>query len=410
MNDYAYIYDTARSAFGTLGGSLSSVRPDDLLAYVIRELVGRNDFDLTKYEDVIAGNANQAGEDSRNVARFAGLLAGLPISTGGITVNRLCGSSMAAALDAARAVRCKEGELFIACGVESMSRAPLVLSKATSAFDRGQQLFDTTMGARFTNPNIADTFGVHTMPQTADNIASDLSITRSQCDIFSARSQTRYQEAKKDGLIAAQIVPIAVSQGRKKTTIIISEDEHPREGSTLEVLAGLRTLANDGVVTAGNASGLNDGAAAMIIGSQAVGEKYGVASKGRILAGAVAGVEPRTMGLGPVPASQKALARAGLSLDQMDVIEINEAFAVQVLGCLQLLGIDFNDSRVNAYGGAIAVGHPLGASGARIIQNALTQLEANQGRYALVTMCIGIGQGIAVVIERVKSDTVITGH
>ena len=410
MNDYAYIYDTARSAFGTLGGSLSSVRPDDLLAYVIRELVGRNDFDLTKYEDVIAGNANQAGEDSRNVARFAGLLAGLPISTGGITVNRLCGSSMAAALDAARAVRCKEGELFIACGVESMSRAPLVLSKATSAFDRGQQLFDTTMGARFTNPNIADTFGVHTMPQTADNIASDLSITRSQCDIFSARSQTRYQEAKKDGLIAAQIVPIAVSQGRKKTTIIISEDEHPREGSTLEVLAGLRTLANDGVVTAGNASGLNDGAAAMIIGSRAIGEKYGVASKGRILAGAVAGVEPRTMGLGPVPASQKALARAGLSLDQMDVIEINEAFAVQVLGCLQLLGIDFNDSRVNASGGAIAVGHPLGASGARIIQNALTQLEANQGRYALVTMCIGIGQGIAVVIERVKSDTVITGH
>jgi acetyl-CoA C-acetyltransferase len=410
MNDYAYIYDTARSAFGTLGGSLSSVRPDDLLAYVIRELVGRNDFDLTEYEDVIAGNTNQAGEDSRNVARFAGLLAGLPISTGGITVNRLCGSSMAAALDAARAVRCKEGELFIACGVESMSRAPLVLSKATSAFDRGQQLFDTTMGARFTNPNIADTFGVHTMPQTADNIASDLSITRSQCDIFSARSQTRYQEAKKDGLIAAQIVPIAVSQGRKKTTIIISEDEHPREGSTLEVLAGLRTLANDGVVTAGNASGLNDGAAAMIIGSRAIGEKYGVASKGRILAGAVAGVEPRTMGLGPVPASQKALSRAGLSLDQMDVIEINEAFAVQVLGCLQLLGIDFNDSRVNAYGGAIAVGHPLGASGARIIQNALTQLEANQGRYALVTMCIGIGQGIAVVIERVKSDTVITGH
>ena len=410
MNDYAYIYDTARSAFGTLGGGLSSVRPDDLLAYVIRELVGRNDFDLTEYEDVIAGNTNQAGEDCRNVARFAGLLAGLPISTGGITVNRLCGSSMAAALDAARAVRCKEGELFIACGVESMSRAPLVLSKATSAFDRGQQLSDTTMGARFTNPNIADAFGVHTMPQTADNIASDLGITRSQCDIFSASSQTRYQKAKKYGLIAAQIVPITVSQGHKKTSIIISEDEHPREGSTPEVLAGLRTLANDGVVTAGNASGLNDGAAAMIIGSQAVGEKYGVASKGRILAGAVAGVEPRTMGLGPVPASQKALARAGLSLDQMDVIEINEAFAVQVLGCLQLLGIDFNDSRVNACGGAIAVGHPLGASGARIIQNALTQLEVNQGRYALVTMCIGIGQGIAVVIERVKSDTVITGH
>jgi acetyl-CoA C-acetyltransferase len=401
MNDYAYIYDTARSAFGTLGGGLSSVRPDDLLASIIRELVGRNGFDLKEYEDVIAGNTNQAGEDSRNVARFAGLLAGLPISTGGITVNRLCGSSMAAALDAARAVRCNEGELFIAGGVESMSRAPLVLSKATSAFDRGQQLADTTMGARFTNPKISHAFGEHTMPQTADNIASDLGINRGQCDVFSARSQTNYQAAKNAGLMAAQIVPIEVAQGRKKPAIIISEDEHPRAGSTVEVLGNLPTLANDGVVTAGNASGLNDGAAAMIIGSQAVGEKYGVAAKGRILAGAIAGVEPRTMGLGPVPASQKALTRAGLNLAQMDVIEVNEAFAVQVLGCLQLLGIDFNDSRVNANGGAIAVGHPLGASGARIIQNALALLEAKQGRYALVTMCIGIGQGIAMVIERV---------
>jgi acetyl-CoA C-acetyltransferase len=401
MNDYACIYDTARSAFGTLGGGLSSVRPDDLLAYVIRELVGRNDFDLTEYEDVIAGNTNQAGEDSRNIARFAGLLAGLPISTGGITVNRLCGSSMAAALDAARAVRCNEGELFIAGGVESMSRAPLVLSKATSAFDRRQQLVDTTIGARFTNPKIIHAFGEHTMPQTADNIASDLGIKREQCDLLAAHSQTKYQAAKKVGLIAAQIIPIEVSQGLKKPAVIISEDEHPRAGSTIEVLGGLSTLANDGVVTAGNASGLNDGAAAIIIGSTAVGEKYGVAAKAHILSGAIAGVDPCTMGLGPVPASQKALARAGLSIDQMDVIEINEAFAVQVLGCLQLLGIDFNDSRVNAYGGAIAVGHPLGASGARIIQNALTQLEANQGRYALVTMCIGIGQGIAVVIERV---------
>lgn len=401
MNDYAYIYDSARSAFGTLGGGLSSVRPDDLLAYVIRELVGRNDFDLNEYEDVIAGNTNQAGEDCRNVARFAGLLAGLPISTGGITINRLCGSSMAAALDAARAVRCNEGELFIAGGVESMSRAPLVLSKATSAFDRGQQLADTTIGARFTNPKISNAFGEHTMPQTADNIASDLGINRRQSDAFAARSQANYQAANKIGLIAAQIIPIEIAQGRKKPAVIIFEDEHPRAGSTIEVLGGLRTLADNGVVTAGNAAGLNDGAAAIIIGSQAVGEKYGVAAKARILSGAIAGVEPRTMGLGPVPASQKALARSGLSIDQMDVIEINEAFAVQVLGCLQLLGIDFNDSRVNANGGAIAVGHPLGASGARIIQNALTQLEANQGRYALVTMCIGIGQGIAVIIERV---------
>ena len=401
MNNYAYIYDTARSAFGTLGGGLSSVRPDDLLAYIIRELVGRNGFDLKEYEDVIVGNTNQAGEDSRNLARFAGLLAGLPISTGGITINRLCGSSMAAAIDAARAVRCNEGELFIAGGVESMSRAPLVLSKATSAFDRGQQLVDTTIGARFTNPKISHTFGDSTMAQTADNIASDLSINRDQCDTFAAHSQASYQAAKKVGAMATQIVPIEVVQGRKKPATIVCEDEHPRAGSTVEVLGGLRTLADDGVVTAGNASGLNDGAAAMIIGSQAVGEKYSVAPKGRIVAGAIAGVAPRTMGLGPVPASLKALARAGLSLEQMDVIEVNEAFAVQVLGCLQLLGITFNDSRVNANGGAIAVGHPLGASGARIIQNALTLLEAKQGRYALVTMCIGIGQGIAVVIERV---------
>jgi len=401
MNNYAYIYDTARSPFGTLGGGLSSVRPDDLLAHVIRELVGRNGFDLSAYEDVIAGNTNQAGEDCRNVARFAGLLAGLPISTGGITVNRLCGSSMAAALDAARAVRCNEGELFVACGVESMSRAPLVLSKATSAFDRGQQLCDTTMGARFTNPKISQEFGSDSMSQTADNIAADLGINREQCDAFAARSQANYQKALKDGHMAAQIVPIEVPQGRKKPAILVSADEHPRASSSIEVLGGLRTLAPAGVVTAGNASGLNDGAAAIIIGSQSIGEKYGVAAKGRILAGAVAGVEPRTMGLGPVPASQKALARAGLTLEQMDVIEVNEAFAVQVLGCLQLLGIDANDSRVNANGGAIAVGHPLGASGARIMQNALAQLEVSQGRYALVTMCIGIGQGIAVVIERV---------
>jgi acetyl-CoA C-acetyltransferase len=401
MNNYAYIYDTARSSFGTLGGSLSAVRPDDLLAHVIRELVRRNGFDLSAYEDVIAGNTNQAGEDCRNVARFAGLLAGLPISTGGITVNRLCGSSMAAALDAARAVRCNEGELFVACGVESMSRAPLVLSKATSAFDRGQQLCDTTMGARFTNPKISQEFGSDSMPQTADNIAADLGIDRGQCDAFAARSQANYQKALAAGHMASQIVPIEVPQGRKKPAILVSEDEHPRASSSIEVLGGLRTLAQGGVVTAGNASGLNDGAAAIIIGSQSIGEKYGVVAKGRILAGAVAGVEPRTMGLGPVPASQKALARAGLTLEQMDVIEVNEAFAVQVLGCLQLLGIDSNDSRVNANGGAIAVGHPLGASGARIMQNALAQLEVSQGRYALVTMCIGIGQGIAVVIERV---------
>lgn len=398
---HAYIYDAGRTAFGRHGGALSSVRPDDMLAHVIKTLVNRNDFAPELYEDVIAGSTNQAGEDSRNIARFAGLLAGLPIECGGITVNRLCGSSLAAALDAARCVKADEGELFVACGVESMSRAPLVLSKASSAFDRGQELFDTTMGARFTNPRIIAEYGGHAMPETADNIASDLGITREESDAFAAQSQTKYEAARLAGFFDDEIIPIEVSQGRKNPVLIVDKDEHPRPGSDAAKLAKLRSLFPDGVVTAGNASGINDGASALIIGSEAAGKNAGIASRARILAGAIAGVPPRVMGLGPVAASKKALARSGLSLNDMDVMEFNEAFAVQALGCMKQLGIAFDDPRVNQNGGAIAIGHPLGASGARIIMTAMRQLERTKGRYALATMCIGIGQGIAVVIERV---------
>ena len=396
----AYIYDAARTAFGRHGGVLSSVRPDDMLAHLIKTLVQRNNFDLSLYEDVIAGNTNQAGEDSRNVARFAGLLAGLPVESGGLTVNRLCGSSLAAAIDAARCVKANEGELFVACGVESMSRAPFVLAKATSAFARQQDMFDTTMGARFTNPEIIQQFGGHSMPQTADNIARDLAISREECDAFAAASQAKYEAAKIAGYFNDEIIPIEVSQGRKHPPLIVATDEHPRPSSTAQALSKLNPLF-DGVVTAGNASGINDGASAMIIGGIEVGVRTGVAPRGRIIAGAIAGVAPRVMGLGPVPASQKALARAGLTLADMDVLEFNEAFAVQALGCMKKLGIAFDDPRVNPNGGAIAIGHPLGASGTRIMLTALRQLERTGGRYALATMCIGIGQGIAVVIERV---------
>ena len=400
MNE-AFIYDGGRSAFGRHGGCLSSTRPDDLLAHVIRAVVQRNSFDFPNYEDVIVGTANQAGEDCRNVARFAGLLAGLSIETGGHTVNRLCGSGLAAALDASRCIKTGEGELFVAGGVESMSRAPLVMSRATKAFDRGQQLVDTTMGARFTNPEITAQFGNDTMPETADNVAAELGITRQQSDIFAAASQARYEAARARGFFDGEIIPIDVSQGRRKPTITINTDEHPRPATDVTALEKLRPLFKDGIVTAGNASGINDGAVALLIGSKAMGEQFETKPRARILAGAIAGVEPRVMGLGPVPATRKALERAGLTLDDMDVMEFNEAFATQALGCLQQLAIDFDDPRVNPNGGAIAIGHPLGASGGRILLTALRQLERTGGRYGLATMCIGVGQGIAVVIERI---------
>ncbi len=396
----AYIYDGGRSAFGRHGGALAALRPDDLLAHIIKSVVGRNPFAGADYEDVIMGNTNQAGEDCRNVGRFAALLAGMPTSVGGLTVNRLCGSGLAAVLDAARGVKSGEGQLFLAGGVESMSRAPLILSKATSAYDRGQQLADSTLGARFTNPLFAAAFGGDTMPQTADNIAADQGISRAACDIFAAASQARYEAARVAGFFRDEIIATPVPQGRKLPPLQVTEDEHPRPDSTLQALSGLRPLFEGGVVTAGNASGINDGAAALVIGNRAIGENYGVRPRARIVAGAIAGVEPRVMGLGPVFAGRKALARAGLTLADMDIIEINEAFATQVLGCLQLLGVAFDDPRVNPNGGAIAIGHPLGASGARITLSTVRQLERSGGRYALVSLCIGIGQGVAAIIER----------
>ena len=397
----AYIYDGGRTAFGRYAGALSSVRPDDLLAHTIKTVVERNAFPAEAYEDVIMGNTNGAGEDCRNVARFSLLRAGMPVEVGGQTVNRLCGSGLAATLDAARGVKVGEGELFLSGGVESMSRAPIVMSKAKSAYDRSQEIADSTLGARFTNTAFASAFGNDTMPETADNIAADSSITRDQADAFAAGSQARYEAARADGFFIDEIIPIEVSQGRKKPTLTVDRDEHPRPQTTIETLSGLRTLFEGGVVTAGNASGINDGAATLIVGNRAIGEKHGVAPRARIISGAVAGVEPRVMGFGPVFAIRKVLERANLSLAEMDIIEINEAFAPQVLGCLKMLDVKFDDSRVNPNGGAIAVGHPLGASGARIAITATRQLERMQGRYAAISLCIGIGQGVAAIIERV---------
>ncbi|MDX1597398.1 MAG: 3-oxoadipyl-CoA thiolase [Marinobacter sp.] len=399
----AFIYDGLRSPFGRHAGALAKVRPDDLLASVIKALVERNAFAAEAYEDVIAGCTNQAGEDARNLARHAGLMAGLPVETGGLTVNRLCGSGLAAIIDASRAIRCGEGELFVAGGAESMSRAPFVMAKSESPFSRDFRAFDSTIGARFPNPRIEAEFGADTMPETADNIARELNLSRKAVDQFAAQSQARYDAALKDGFYNEEILAIEVPQGRKKPPVSVSNDEHPRPQSTVEALSGLRSLFEGGVVTAGNASGINDGAAALIIGSRGAGEKAGIQPRARIVSAAIAGVPPRVMGYGPVPASEKALARAGLGINDMDVIEINEAFAAQVLGCTTKLGIDPTDSRLNPNGGAIAVGHPLGASGARIALTATRQLERSGGRYALISMCIGVGQGIAAVIERVTS-------
>ncbi|TDF82320.1 3-oxoadipyl-CoA thiolase [Pseudomonas sp. H9] len=396
----AYLYDGLRTPFGRHAGALASVRPDDLLAGVVRALVARNPFAADDYEDLIVGCASQAGEDGRNLGRHVALLSGLPVTLGGLTVNRLCGSGLAAVLDAARAVRCGEGELFIAGGAESMSRAPFVMAKAQSAYARDIQVYDSTLGARFPNPRIEQMFGADTMAETADNVARELDISREQADHYAARSQARYAAAAREGFFTGEIHPVEVPQGRKQSPKVIDRDEHPRPDSTYQVLAALRPLAEGGVVTAGNASGINDGAAALLVGSLAVGQRVGLAPRARILAGAVAGVEPRLMGLGPVPACAKALQRAGLSLADMDVIEINEAFASQVLGCARQMGVAFDDSRLNANGGAIAIGHPLGASGARLVYSAVRQLERCGGRYALVSLCVGLGQGIACVVER----------
>jgi acetyl-CoA C-acetyltransferase len=396
----AYLYDGLRTPIGRHAGGLAPVRPDDLLAGVIKEVVARNPFKPQAFEDAVVGCTNQAGEDARNVARHAALLAGLPLETGGLTVNRLCGSGLAAMLDTARAASCGQGELFIAGGVESMSRAPFVLGKSESAYGRDTKIFDSTIGPRFPNPKVAQGFGMDSMAETADNVARENAVTREQADRFALASQQKYARAKADGFYGKELLPVAVPGGKKGAAATVDQDEHPRPNTTLERLAELKTLNKDGVVTAGNASGINDGAAALIIGTGRAGEAAGAKPLARILSGAIAGVAPRVMGLGPVPASQKALERAGLSLKDMDVIELNEAFASQVLGCLRQMGIDFEDPRVNPNGGAIAIGHPLGASGTRLALTAVRQLHRTGGRYALVTMCIGVGQGIACVLER----------
>jgi len=396
-----YIYDGIRSAFGRHGGALSQIRPDNLAAAVIRALVERNTVQAEAIEDVVLGNTNQAGEDSRNLGRHAALLAGLPISVAGQTVNRLCGSGIAALLDASRAVRCGEGELFIAGGSEVMSRAPWIMAKAETAFSRSQKVEDSTLGARFPNPLLIDQYGNETMPQTADNIAADLGVSREECDRFALASQQKYAKANNEGFFVDEILPLEVpSANRKLPYATVTSDEHPRPHVIIEKLADMKPLSKGGVVTAGNSSGINDGAAALLLGSAEIGQQYNLMPRARVVSAAVAGVEPRVMGLGPVPASHKALNRAGLTLGDMDVIELNEAFAAQVLGCLKQMDIANDDSRINPNGGAIAIGHPLGASGTRIVLTALRQLERVGGRYALASMCIGVGQGIAVIIER----------
>jgi acetyl-CoA C-acetyltransferase len=395
----AYIYDGARTPIGRHAGGLATVRPDDLLAGVLRELIGRAKFKPADVEDVVVGNTNQAGEDARNVARHAALLAGLPPTVPGITVNRLCASGLAAVLDTARAATTGQGELFLAGGVESMTRAPFVMAKSEQPFQRDFRMFDSTIGARFPNPKVEAGFGKDTMPETADNVARELQITRADSDKFAAASQAKYARAKAAGFYKDEILPVKITSRKGET--VVAEDEHPRPDTDLEKLGKLKVLFEGGVTTAGNASGINDGAAALVIGTRAAGEKHGMKPIARILSGAVAGVEPRVMGLGPVPAGKKALERAGLKLSDMDVIEINEAFAAQVLGCLKMFEVPLDDARVNPNGGAIAIGHPLGASGARLALTAARQLQATGGRYALVSLCIGVGQGLAVILERV---------
>ena len=397
----AFICDAIRTPFGRYGGALSSVRADDLGAVPLRALMARNpNVDWQAVTDVIYGCANQAGEDNRNVARMSSLLAGLPLELPGSTVNRLCGSGLDAIGTAARAIKAGEAGLMIAGGVESMSRAPFVMPKAESAFSRANAVYDTTIGWRFINKLMKAQYGVDAMPETAENVATDFRIEREAQDRMALASQLNAVAAQKAGHLAREIVSVSVPQ-RKGDPLIVSLDEHPRETS-LEALAKLKGVVRpDGTVTAGNASGVNDGACALLLADETSAAKYGLTPRARVVGMATAGVEPRIMGFGPTPATQKVLALTGLSLDQMDVIELNEAFAAQGLAVLRALGLKDDDERVNAWGGAIALGHPLGASGARLATTAVNRLHATGGRYALCTMCIGVGQGIAVILERV---------
>jgi 3-oxoadipyl-CoA thiolase len=397
----AFICDGIRTPIGRYAGTLASVRADDLAALPLKALQERNpNVDWASVDDVIYGCANQAGEDNRNVARMAALLSGLPVDVPGTTVNRLCGSGMDAIGLGARSIRSGDCDFILAGGVESMTRAPFVMPKADSAFSRSNAVYDTTIGWRFVNPLMKKQFGVDTMPETADNVAADFGISRADQDAFAERSQARWAAANAAGYFADEIMPVAIAQ-KKGDPIRFERDEHPRH-STLEQLAKLKPINGvDLSVTAGNASGVNDGAAAVCLLSEGAAAKHGFTPKARVIAMAAAGVEPRIMGIGPVPAVRKVLAKAGLTLDQMDIIELNEAFAAQGLAVLRELGIEDLDPRVNPYGGAIALGHPLGMSGTRLVITAMNQLQRSKARYALCTMCVGVGQGIAIIIERV---------
>jgi len=397
----AFICDAVRTPIGRYGGALSSVRPDDLAAIPLAALKARNpDVHWAHVDDVILGCANQAGEDNRNVARMAALLAGLGAAVPGTTVNRLCGSGLDAVGMAARAIKAGEAELMIAGGVESMSRAPFVMPKADSAFSRNNAVYDTTIGWRFVNKRLKDEYGIDSMPETAENVAAEFHVSRADQDKFAAESQRRAAAAQASGRLAAEIVPVTIPQ-RKGDPVVVDKDEHPRE-TTAEKLAQLKPIVKpDGSVTAGNASGVNDGAAALIVASQAAIDKYGLTPRARVLGGAVAGVEPRIMGIGPAPASEKLMKRLGLTIGDFDVIELNEAFAAQGLAVMRMLGLPDDAVHVNPNGGAIALGHPLGMSGARLALTATEELQRNGGKLALATMCIGVGQGIALALERV---------
>ena len=397
----ALICDAIRTPFGRYGGALSSVRTDDLAALPIRALMARNPgVDWAAVSDVLYGCANQAGEDNRNVARMAALLAGLPTEVPGATINRLCGSSLDAVGSAARAIKAGEARLMIAGGVESMSRAPFVMPKAENAFGRANAVYDTTIGWRFVNKLMQAQYGIDSMPETAENVAQEFGIERAAQDRMALASQSRAVAAQQAGHLAREIVPVTIPQ-RKGDAIVVSQDEHPR-ATSLETLAKLKGVVRpDGTVTAGNASGVNDGACALLLANAEAAAQYGLTPRARVVGMAVAGVAPRIMGIGPVPATQQVLAQTGLTLAQLDVIELNEAFAAQGLAVLRQLGLADDDERVNAWGGAIALGHPLGASGARLVTTAVNRLHATGGRYALCTMCIGVGQGIALVLERV---------
>ncbi|WP_271412024.1 3-oxoadipyl-CoA thiolase [Pseudomonas sp. Q1-7] len=400
MND-ALIIDAVRTPIGRYAGALSGVRADDLGAVPLRALMARHpELDWSAIDDVIYGCANQAGEDNRNVARMSALLAGLPVTVPGTTLNRLCGSGLDAIGNAARALRCGEAGLMLAGGVESMSRAPFVMGKADTAFSRQAEIFDTTIGWRFVNPLMKGQFGIDSMPETAENVAEQFNISRADQDAFALRSQQRAAAAQANGRLAKEIVPVEIPQ-RKGPPKVVEQDEHPRGDTTLEQLAKLGTpFRQGGSVTAGNASGVNDGACALLLASPEAAKRHGLKARARVVGMATAGVEPRIMGIGPVPATRKVLELTGLSLADMDVIELNEAFAAQGLAVLRELGLADDDARVNPNGGAIALGHPLGMSGARLVTTALHELEERQGRYALCTMCIGVGQGIALIIER----------